>query len=158
MMDFSQMMINLMVALALGALMGLERELVGKEAGLRTGMMISGGAAMFTMIGLSLPYLVARGNITDVLAENSGYLMVIGNIIVGAGFLGAGTIMKNEDRVHGLTTAAVVWTSAGLGILSGLGMLRFAAAAALLLAVLLYGLRGFGFISYDSPSSKKRAR
>jgi putative Mg2+ transporter-C (MgtC) family protein len=147
MMEFSQMIANLIVALALGALLGLERELVGKEAGLRTGMMVAAGAAMFAMLGMNLPYVVAQTNILDFIANNSGFLMVIANIVVGAGFLGAGTIIKNEDHVHGLTTAAVIWTSAALGALAGIGMTKFAAVAALLLASILYLLRTAGLVN-----------
>jgi putative Mg2+ transporter-C (MgtC) family protein len=147
MMEFSQMIANLIVALALGALLGLERELVGKEAGIRTGMMVAAGACMFAMLGMNLPYVVAPTNILDFIANNSGFLTVIANIVVGAGFLGAGTIIKNEDHVHGLTTAAVIWTSAALGALAGIGMTKFAAVAALLLASVLYMLRTAGLVT-----------
>ncbi len=131
------------VALVLGALMGLERELVGKEAGIRTSMTVAGGAALFAIAGLSLPYLIATSpeQVPEILARNSGFLTVISNIVVGIGFLGAGIIIKSEGRVHGLTTAAVIWATAAAGTLAGIGLLRFAAMAAVMFAVLLYLLR-----------------
>lgn len=137
---------HLGVALVLGALMGLEREVVGKEAGVRTSMMVAGGAAVFAIIGLTLPYLVATSpaNLNDVLARNGGFLVVIANIVLGVGFLGAGTIVKSENRVHGLTTAAVVWCAAAVGVLAGIGLLKFAAVTAIALSGALYVLRKIG--------------
>lgn len=141
MLDFSQMLFRFLVALALGAVMGLERELVRKEAGIRTAMLVSGGAAIFSLIALSLPYIVSESNTSEVIARNSGFLSVIGNIVVGIGFLGAGIIMKTEGRVHGLTTAALVWTTAAVGILAGIGLTRFAFTTTAIIAGLLYILR-----------------
>ncbi len=132
------------IALALGALLGLERELVGKEsAGVRTVMLVTSGAALFAMTGLMLPYIVSAqtGNLADVVSRNSGYLGMIANIVVGIGFLGTGLIIKNHDHPHGVTTAALVWTAAAIGILVGVGLIEFAVSAAVLLAILLYMLR-----------------
>ena len=137
---FTQMLIRFVLALALGALVGLEREYAGKEAGVRTNMLVSGGAALFTIIGLALPYLVANSaeNLPEVIARNSGFLSVIANIVIGIGFLGGGIIVKTEGRVLGLTTAATVWITAAIGILAGLGLVYFSLAAAALTAGLLY--------------------
>lgn len=137
------MLIRLVVALVLGAIIGVERELVGKEIGIRTAMVISGGAAIFAIIALVLPYLVAVSpeNLTEVIARNSGFLGVAANIVVGIGFLGAGIIIKTEERVHGLTSAAVVWATAAVGTLAGLGLIKFAAASAIIIAFSLYILR-----------------
>ncbi len=132
------------IALALGALLGLERELVGKEsAGIRTVMLVAGGAAIFTMTGLALPYIVSAqtGNLTDVVARNSGFLTMIANIVVGIGFLGSGIIIKDGAQPHGVTTAALVWTAAAIGILAGVGLIKFAVTATVLIALLLYLLR-----------------
>jgi putative Mg2+ transporter-C (MgtC) family protein len=137
------MLTRLVIALVLGAVMGVERELAGKEAGVRTEMLVAGGAALFTMIGLVLPYLVSSGtgNLADVVARNSGYLGVIANIVVGIGFLGAGLIIKTGDRSHGLTTAALVWLTAAIGIVAGLGLTEFAVVTTLLVAFVIYLLR-----------------
>lgn len=136
------MLVRLVVALALGAMLGIERELVGKEAGVRTEMLIAGGASLFTMIALSLPYVASdlSGNAIDILAQSSAF-PIVGNIIVGIGFLGAGVIIKLNDRPHGLTTAALVWMTAAIGILAGLGITTFAVTSTFLVTVLLYLLR-----------------
>jgi len=144
MLTFEQMFVRFVIALVLGALLGLERELVGKEAaGIRTAMLVTSGASIFTMIGLALPYIVSAqtGNLTNVITSNSGYLTMIGNIVVGIGFLGAGLIIKTDNQPHGVTTAALIWTAAAIGILVGVGLTQFAFAAAVLLAILLYLLR-----------------
>lgn len=137
------MLVRFVIALVLGALLGLERELVRKEAGVRTLMLVTAGAAVFAMTGLVLPYIVSAqtGNLTNVIGSNSGYLMMIANIVVGIGFLGAGLIIKTNDHPHGVTTAALVWTAAAIGILVGVGLTEFAFAATILLALLLYLLR-----------------
>jgi len=137
------MFLRLAVALVLGALLGLERELVGKEAGIRTEMLVAGGAAIFTMVGLALPYIITAntGNVASVINGNSGFLQVIANIVVGIGFLGAGLIIKTGDRARGITTAALVWTTAAIGVMVGIGMMEFAVVAAVFITVLLYLLR-----------------
>jgi putative Mg2+ transporter-C (MgtC) family protein len=66
---------------------------------------------------------------------------MIGNIVVGIGFLGAGLIIKTNDQPHGVTTAALIWMAAAIGILVGVGLTQFAFAAAVVIAVLLYLLR-----------------
>lgn len=153
---FEQMVLRLLIALALGALIGLERELVGKEAGVRTTMLVSAGAAIFTIIAISLPYLIATSpqNLSDVIARNSGFLAVIANIVVGIGFLGAGIILKTGGHVHGLTTAAVVWVAAAVGTLVGLNLLEFALVSAVFISGLLYLLRKFGLYEHVRPDHK----
>ncbi len=144
------MALRLLLALALGALIGLERELVGKyEAGIRTTMLVCGGAAIFSMIALALPYVVSTSqtNLPDVVALNSGFA-VIANIVVGIGFLGAGIILKTGERVHGLTTAADVWLASAVGALIGIGLLKFGAFAAIIIAGLLYFLRKIGLYEH----------
>jgi putative Mg2+ transporter-C (MgtC) family protein len=137
------MLLRFAVALVLGALLGLERELVGKEAGIRTEMLVAGGAAIFTILGIVLPYLTAAttGAIPDMVAQNSGF-NIIANIVSGIGFLGAGLIIKTESRARGITTAALVWATAAIGVLAGVGMIEFAVVAALIMTGLLYLLRG----------------
>ncbi len=131
-----------MVALILGAILGLEREMVGKKAGIRTEMVVSAGAAIFAMVGLVLPYLTAgtTGAVPDMIAQTTGFGIIAG-IVSGIGFLGAGLIIKMDDHPQGLTTAALVWTTAAIGILAGIGMIAFATVAAVIITVLLYLLR-----------------
>jgi len=157
------MLVRFAVALVLGAILGLERELVGKEAGIRTEMLVSGGAAIFTMVGLLLPYLVATEmNITPDAAGINGAFGLIANVVVGIGFLGAGLIIHTADHARGLTTAALVWTTAGVGILAGLGLFRFAFVTSLSIALLLYLLRALNISERveraESPSMPPKRR
>lgn len=143
MLTFSQMLIRFLVALLLGAVIGLEREISGREAGVRTSMLVASGAAIFAIIALTLPYLVALSpdNLPEVIARNSGFLGVIANIVVGVGFLGAGIIVKSGEHVRGLTTAATVWMTAAVGTLVGIGLMNFAAVVAVFSTLLLYFLK-----------------
>lgn len=154
MLTFSQMLINFLVALALGALMGLERELVGKEAGIRTSMLVAGGAALFTMVGLSLPYINTIAGSAESLNRSIGAMNAIGNIVIGIGFLGAGMIFKDQTRVHGLTTAAAIWVVAAVGTLVGLGLIKFAVVATVIMSVLLYTLRRVSIYEKVRPENK----
>jgi putative Mg2+ transporter-C (MgtC) family protein len=142
MLSLSQMLLRFFVAMVLGALMGWEREIQGKEAGIRTSMLVATGAAMFTMIGLAIPYTNLTGGMQEALARSTGGMNVIANIVIGIGFLGAGIIFRDERRVHGLTTAAVVWVVAAIGTLCGLGILNFAITAGVIVTAVLYVLRG----------------
>lgn len=89
--------------------MGLERQINNKSAGLRTNTLVAVGACIFTIISF-------------LLTEKSGDpSRIIGQIVTGIGFLGAGVILHQGPNVHGLTTAATIWCSAALGSLAGLG-------------------------------------
>ncbi len=156
------MLARFAIALALGALLGLERELVGKEeAGVRTLGLVTTGASIFAMISISLPYIVSPGTgatLGDVVARNSGFLAVIANIVVGIGFLGAGIIIKQNDHPRGVTTAALVWTAAGIGALIGIGLTWFGTAAAVILALALYLLRKISFAEHLAAKSTARKK
>ena len=132
------MIVRLLVAMALGALIGVERELVGKEAGVRTAMIICAGSAIFAMISIVIPGVVGLSgdDLRGILPDR-----VVSNIVVGIGFLGAGIIIKTGEHVRGLTTAAVVWFAAAIGALVGLGLTEFAAISAVLVSGMLYFLR-----------------
>ena len=118
MLTLEQMLCRFAVALVLGAVLGIERELVKKdEAGIRTEMLVAGGSALFAMASLSLPYLVATSpENLNALISNGGFLGMIAGVTSGIGFLGAGIIIKINDHPHGVTTAALVWTTAALGV------------------------------------------
>jgi putative Mg2+ transporter-C (MgtC) family protein len=143
MLTLEEMLLRLGLAILLGLIVGFERELAGKEAGVRTDMMVAAGAAIFTIVGISLPYLVAISpeNLPEVIARNSGFLTVIANIVVGVGFLGAGIIVKHGVHVRGLTTAATVWFVSAIGILCGVGLFGFAVISTLSVTVILEILR-----------------
>ena len=146
MIDFWQMFLRFLIALVLGALIGLEREKIGKEAGIRTLMIISAGATLFTLAGLSLPYIISSGNTSEILARNSGFIAIIANIVVGIGFLGGGIIIKNEEHIRGMTTASIIWFTAAIGILVGIGLIKLAVFSSLTITVILYLTRKLGVI------------
>ena len=141
------MLLRLVAALVLGAFMGLEREAAGKEAGIRTGMLVAGGAALFSIAAFGLP------NADQNVAYN-----IIANVVLGIGFLGGGLIIKNAEHVHGLTTAADVWTMAGVGILAGVGLIEFAATATLIITGTLFILRKLGIYELVSPKKTSNGR
>ena len=144
MLTIGEMLFRLGAAIVFGALIGLEREFVAhKEAGIRTDIMVAAGAAIFSIAGLSLPYLVALSpaNLTEMISLNGGYLGVISNVVIGIGFLGAGIIVKHGTHVRGLTTAATVWAVAAVGILCGIGLWEFAGISAVILTALLFILQ-----------------
>jgi len=143
MLSLEEMILRLIAAIILGAVIGLEREISGKEAGIRTDIVVAAGAAIFAIAGLTLPYLIALNpeNLAEILARNSGFLTVIANVVIGIGFLGAGIIVKHGVHVRGLTTAATVWYVAAVGVLCGIGLIKFAVIAALGTVLILAVLR-----------------
>lgn len=156
MLTLEEMLLRLGLAVLLGLVIGLERELAGKEAGLRTDMMVAAGSAIFSIIGISLPYLVAVSpeNLPEVIARNSGFLTVIANIVVGVGFLGAGIIVKHGMHVRGLTTAATVWFVSAIGILSGIGLINFAIISTIGITVILEILRRSNFRGFSGKEGE----
>ncbi len=108
---------RLFAAALLGGIVGFERQLEGKSAGVRTHMLVALGAAAFTLIPL-----VAG-------ADDQGVSRVIQGVAAGVGFLGAGIIlpMREELKVRGLTTAANIWVTAAAGVAVGAGFLWVAA-------------------------------
>jgi putative Mg2+ transporter-C (MgtC) family protein len=107
--------IRLGAALLLGALFGLNRDLHGKPAGLRTHALVSLAAALATIMALNAPNGVMA-------ADPNAIGRVVQGILTGVGFLGAGVIMRDPaGHVTGLTTAATIWLCAVLGIVCGLG-------------------------------------
>ncbi|XZE32636.1 MgtC/SapB family protein [Pirellulaceae bacterium SH501] len=136
--EFVRVAVRLTVAAVLGGILGFEREQHGKSAGIRTHMLISMGAAMFIMI----PQL---GGLED--AELS---RVLQGIIAGVGFLGAGTIVKNQgEDVRGLTTAAGIWLTAAIGVSAGLGRELTAIISTVFAMIILSLVPHIPFISQD---------
>jgi len=122
--------VRLFAALAVGALIGYQRERVGKAAGLRTHMLVSMGTALFVISALEF------GMGEDAVSR------VIQGLVTGIGFLGAGVIMKIREarEIRGLTTAAGVWMMAAASVAIGLGQIGFGVIAALLAWVVLAAL------------------
>lgn len=129
-------MINrLLVATGLGAFVGFERERSGKIAGLRTHTMVAVGAALLTIITEKLFYIFPSVN-----GQMGLDYHIIANIVVGIGFIGAGTILRREDRIEGTTTAASLWVVAAIGIASGFGFYQEAIATTIIAYCVLAGL------------------
>lgn len=145
MLTLEDMILRLFVAIILGAIVGFERELVGKEAGVRTDILVGAGAALFTMAGLAVHYVVGMPDggpnyMEEVMSASRGMAIMAG-VVTGIGFLGAGLIIQHGLKVRGLTTAASVWFVAAVGMLSGLGLIQIAVTSTVVLVGLLYILR-----------------
>ena len=117
---------RLIVASGLGGLIGLEREVKRRSAGVRTNLLICMGAAFFTLLSA---VLAGDGS------PNKG--QVASNIVQGIGFLGAGLIIHNRSRISGLTSAASVWVVASIGMACGAGLLAVAAVATIIVIIAL---------------------
>jgi putative Mg2+ transporter-C (MgtC) family protein len=123
-----QIALRLGAAIAFACLIGLDRELKHKPLGLRTNMLVALGAASFCVIVIELQHLPDPGaNASKVDAGR-----VLEGIIGGIGFLGAGAIIQERDRVIGATTGAGIWTVGAIGVASGFGYYLHAAAITLL--------------------------
>jgi putative Mg2+ transporter-C (MgtC) family protein len=117
---------RLLAACVLGAVIGLERELNRKAAGVRTNLLICMGAAFFTLLSA-----VLAGD------ANPDKGRVASNIVQGIGFLGVGLILHNRNRVSGLTSAASVWVVASIGMACGAGLYAAAVVAAVIVIIAL---------------------
>ncbi len=120
----AEIILKLVFAAALGAIIGLERELNKKPAGMRTHALVCMGAALFTVISFSFQ-------------SDADPSRVAAGVVTGIGFLGAGVIWQTKNKVHGLTTAADMWAVAAIGLAVGMGLYLIAIAAAALMLVLL---------------------
>lgn len=129
---------RLLLALALGAAVGLERELSGKPAGLRTNILICVGAALFTELSLVVAHEFAGHGL---IRADPG--RVAAQIVSGIGFIGAGTILVSRGNVLGLTTAATLWVVAAVGMAVGLRLYVEAVGAAVFVVLTLFALGQF---------------
>ena len=121
--------LRVLLAVALGAAIGYQRERAGKAAGMRTLVLVSAGAALFTVV-----------SIFGFGTEGVDISRVAAGVVVGVGFIGAGVILRGqrEEEVAGLTTAATIWVTAGIGLTAGAGMYLVAViAAVVILGILL---------------------
>ncbi len=126
-------LLKILLAVALSGLIGLEREHKHRPAGLRTHVLVCVGATLTMMIS---QFMIKEGISTDVARLGA-------QVISGIGFLGAGTIIREGDRVRGLTTAATLWATACIGLAIGIGYYLGAVIAAL---TMLLVLRVLGYI------------
>lgn len=114
--------LKLLIALAVGALIGLERELRRTQAGLRTHALVCMASALFTLLSISFDEDPAR---------------IAAGVVTGIGFFGAGVIFRSENRIIGLTTAADLWVIGAIGLAVGLGYYLAAFVATFLVLFLL---------------------
>jgi putative Mg2+ transporter-C (MgtC) family protein len=128
-----EMVLRLLLAAALGAIIGYQREKAGKQAGMRTHVLISTGAALISLVSI---YGFGAG---------SDPSRVAAGVVVGVGFLGAGVILHRQGGiVAGLTTAATIWVMAGIGLAAGAGLYIVAAVTAAIVLGVLIIPRGIG--------------
>ena len=113
-----------------GGLIGAENQIYGKSAGLRTSLLVTLACAVITIVSIETGYLYG-GEPSRITAQ----------IIAGIGFIGGGVILRNRGRIHGITTAASIFVSAGIGIMAGSGFIVSAVAIAILSFVILMVLR-----------------
>ena len=124
MIEYTEVLLRSVLSIIFGGLIGLEREVVHKPAGIRTHMLVSLGSALFVLVTLeNIPSEMGR---------------IIAGIATGIGFLGAGTIFKAKSEVHGLTTAASIWAVAGVGIAIGLGYYLMTIIVVILILIVLH--------------------
>ena len=114
---------HLLIALGIGAVIGAEREYRSKSAGLRTMIMVSLSSCLFTILSLKIG------------VENPDRLAA--NILTGLGFLGAGVIFKDENRISGITTATTIWMTAAIGMAVGAGYIVLSLFAAFIVLIVL---------------------
>ena len=130
------------LAMLFGAMLGLDRELAKKPAGLRTHMLVSGAACLFVSIGLWVQIFYAGAEQSGEINIQSDPMRIIEAVITGISFLGAGTILRSGDanKVEGLTTAATVLLASALGLLVGVGHWMLAGGITLMTLIALHGM------------------
>lgn len=128
-METTEFIIRMLVATGVGAAVGLERQINNKSAGLRTNTLVALGSCVFVIISVML------------IPEGGDPTRIIGQVVTGIGFLGAGVILHRGANVQGLTTAATIWCSASLGCLAGLGNFLEAAIAAIFIIIINFAFK-----------------
>lgn len=117
-----EVLIGLLLSLGFGAIVGFEREQARRPAGLRTHMLVCLGTCLFTIVSYSFASDPAR---------------IAAGVVAGIGFIGAGTIWSEKDKVKGITTAASLWVTAAIGLSTGIGDYPLAGLVTLLTVVVL---------------------
>jgi len=131
-----ELLLRLVIAALLGSIIGIERERLAWVAGLRTHMLVS--------VGSALMMIVSAYGFSDVIGQNHVVLdpsRIAAQVVSGIGFLGAGTILLRQDTIRGLTTAASLWTVAGIGLAVGGGMYVAAIGSTVLIFLILAGIK-----------------
>ena len=132
--------IKIFVSMVVGAIIGAEREYKSKNAGFRTNTLITIGATLFTLLSREV--------------SGGADFHIVGNIVVGVGFLGAGAIFKEGANISGLTTAATIWVSAAIGMAIGIGAYVFAFITLVTVLIILLGFAGIQAV-IDNRNTEK---
>jgi putative Mg2+ transporter-C (MgtC) family protein len=143
-MALNEFILRLLTSFLVGFLIGLERQLAHKSAGLRTNMLVAVGSGIFVLLSLEL---TANGT--------GDPTRIVGQVATGVGFLGAGVILHQGLSVHGLTTAATIWCSSALGCLAAGGYIKEALVATLVVLIINFGLKPVDAY-FDKQGLKKR--
>ena len=136
--NWDESLLRLALAAVLGGLIGVERELREREAGLRTHLLVALGSALFTIVGAYGFHAFLESGASVVRADPT---RIAAQIVTGIGFLGAGAIIRQGLSVRGLTTAATLWVVAAVGLAAGAGYYSAAVITTGLVLVALYPLR-----------------
>lgn len=145
--------VKIFIAMLAGGIIGFERELKDKPAGLRTNILVSTGSCLFVIFAF---------RVSELYDDDPG--RIIGPIITGIGFLGAGTIIRARGSVRGLTSAATIWVVAGVGMSAGMGLFLLSLTISLLVlfillilpkgeeAISVYGVKDLEFVVLSKPT------
>lgn len=147
-MELKVFVIRLLCAVLCGALIGIERQMRQRSAGLVTNTLVSVGACLFILISESVILAAIHSASPEMLANarggalvNNDNLRVLSQIVTGIGFLGAGVILRDGFTIHGLNSAATLWCAAAVGCLCGYGLWAEALIAAATIALINWGLK-----------------
>jgi len=143
-----EMVMRLLLAVVLGSIIGIERELKNQSAGLRTHIAV--------VLGAALIMLISKYGFTDVIINTKDPARLAAQVVSGIGFLGAGMIIVNRNKIRGLTTAASLWTTAAIGLAVGAGFYVPAIATTLILALSLVLLKRFEWTGLKRKKKKMR--
>ncbi|MBN1391869.1 MAG: MgtC/SapB family protein [Sedimentisphaerales bacterium] len=131
-MDLTGDVFAILLAVFCGAILGFERQLKHKPAGLRTNILICLGAAVFTIISARMA------------GDKDSVTRIAAQIVTGVGFLGAGAVIQDRGGIHGLTTAATIWLVASIGMACGAKLYLLAVISTVLAIIVLVGLGQLG--------------
>ncbi len=144
-----QIIMRLLVTLVLSGLIGLERQVHRRDAGLRTHILVALGSCLIMLTSLYV-FDIYKDKVSLDPAR------IAAGVITGIGFLGAGTIIREPERVRGLTTAASLWVIAGIGLAVGVGFIRVAVYTTVFVLLVLHLMRYIEERLLNNPEVKNK--
>lgn len=153
-----EIIVRVLLAVIFGGVIGLERTTHRKPAGFVTNMLVCTGASIVSMLQISLAFdtinfIKESPEMIDVISIDTG--RITAQVISGVGFLGAGAIFFNKDKVHGITTAATIWIVAILGLVIGYGYYTIAIVVFVVVIFIMLILRNLQNIFMNKKYGKK---